>query len=130
VRRALVAKLDKVFSEWVRRSAADSEGYAECFTCRKKLPWREMHNGHFALRQHKATRWEPLNAHPQCAYCNNYRAGEQYEYGKRLDEVYGPGTADSLMAASRRVAKWPEHQLKAEIARIQSALKILSNVTS
>jgi hypothetical protein len=121
-RLALIRKLDKVFSEWVRRSAADHDGYAECFTCRKRLPWKEMHNGHFALRQHKATRWEPLNAHPQCAYCNNYRAGEQYEYGKRLDEVYGPGTADSLMAASRKPVKWTARELQAEIDRFKGLL--------
>jgi hypothetical protein len=86
-----------------------------------------MHAGHFASRRHKATRWEPTNVHPQCCGCNTFRAGEQYAYGKRLDEVYGPGTADSLISASRAVAKWPAHELQAEIARYTIKLKTLDN---
>jgi hypothetical protein len=120
-RLALIRKLDKVFSEWVRRSAA-TDGYAECFTCRRKLPWKQLHAGHFVSRRHMATRWEPMNVQPQCCGCNTFRAGEQYAFGKRLDETYGPGTADSLVAASRRAVKWAAHELQAEIDRFKGLL--------
>lgn len=125
-RRTLIREMDTVFSQWTRRRAADHAGYAECFTCRKRLPWTDMHAGHFALRTHMATRWEPLNVHPQCAYCNNYRAGEQFLYGKRLDETYGPGTADSIIAASRLPAKFSAFDLEGEIERIKSLISELA----
>jgi hypothetical protein len=123
-RLALIRKLDKVFSEWVRRSAA-VDGYAECFTCRKRLPWKELHAGHFVSRRHMATRWEPMNVQPQCCGCNTFKAGEQYAFGKRLDEMYGPATADSLVIASHRVVKWPKHELEAEIARFKAKIAVL-----
>jgi hypothetical protein len=113
-----------VFSRWVRRSAANHEGYTECFTCRKWKPWKSMDAGHFRSRRHMATRWEELNVKPQCKGCNMPpNPGEAYLFGKRLNEDYGPGTADSLIAASRAIAKWPEHELKAEIKRIQALIQ-------
>ncbi len=116
-RKRAVDALDRIFSIWVRRRAA-VDGYVECFTCRVKHRWQDVDAGHFMSRRHMATRWEPQNVHPQCKGCNGFRAGEQFRYGKRLDELYGAGTADRMEQASRRAVKWPLWQLKEEIERV------------
>jgi hypothetical protein len=39
--------------------------------------------------------------------------GQQYEFGLKLDEVYGEGTADNLLIKSNKTAKYTLIELKA-----------------
>ena len=60
-RKKLIARLDKVFSQWVRRKDADHRGYVECWTCGKVLPWSRVDAGHFQSRAKFSTRWDEMN---------------------------------------------------------------------
>jgi hypothetical protein len=104
----LVKKLDTIFSAYVRlRDASeylqDETGLSfragRCITCGKLIPAEGRgtgHAGHFIERGCKLTRFEETNVHLQCAYCNTYKSGRQYEYGLMIDKKYGRGTAKSL----------------------------------
>ena len=48
----LEKKLDRIFSNWVRRRHADQGGTVECVTCRKIFHFSEVHAGHYIKRQH------------------------------------------------------------------------------
>ena len=48
-RKTLIKKLDKVFSEYIRKRDTDKNGYGLCCTCAKRLHYKEGHAGHFAL---------------------------------------------------------------------------------
>ena len=37
-----------------------------------------------------------MNCRPQCKSCNLYHSGEQWLFGKLIDEQHGHGTADRL----------------------------------
>lgn len=65
------------------------------------------------------------NVHAQSAYDNLHLSGNQYIYGKRVDELYGVGTADKLLTLSRQEKKFTIEELqemiihyKAEVARL------------
>ena len=96
---------DKWMSIYVRLRDSDKKGIVKCITSRTKLPWREMQCGHFMSRTHLSTRWNEQNTSGQCAGCNVFRAGRQYEHGKAIDKKYGAGTAERLTRESKMVSK-------------------------
>ena len=65
-RSKLVKKLDTVFSQYIRRSNADNNGYCTCVTCNKTFHWKEIQAGHFMSRKHYSTRWDERNVKTQC----------------------------------------------------------------
>lgn len=99
--KRLTARLDKLFSEYIRRRDADEYGKVRCVTCNTVHNWNEGDCGHFVSRDRKATRWDKRNAHFQCPYCNRFRNGEQYKHGQYIDKRYGVGTAQQLQDISR-----------------------------
>ena len=80
----LKKKLDTVFSIYVRSTAADQYGHAQCYTCGVRKPWKELQCGHFIRRSRLFTRWEPKNCRVQCARCNVFMSGNYEEFADRL----------------------------------------------
>ena len=119
---ALDAKLDRVFSIWVRRRHADVGGTCSCVTCGTLKFWKDMHAGHFIKRQHRSTRWRPTNVHPQCPRCNRWMGGQQDEYGHFIIQTYGLAEYQDLMAAKHQVCKFTRADLDEMIAKYQSAV--------
>lgn len=78
--KSLKAKCWKLFSEWVRRSAADWRGYVKCVTCGKRYLWDSglIHAGHWI---HDKLDFDERNVHPQCRDCN-------YKYNKNVNTAY------------------------------------------
>ncbi len=100
-RKVAKARLWKVFSEYVRRRDSDWRGYAPCISCGKVFQWKEMDAGHFIGRENTQVFVHEQNVNAQCKYCNNYKAGRQYETGKGIDVKYGEGTADNILMLSK-----------------------------
>ena len=125
-RSAIVKKLDKIFSIWIRSKDADHAGMVDCFTCGVTKNWKyETDAGHFQSRGKYATRWEPLNVKPQCKRCNGFRGGEQYLFAKHLDEEYGKGTADELVYQSNQLARFTNDELLEKIEHFSELVKSL-----
>ena len=111
-RSKLVKKLDVVFSQYIRLSNADNNGYCTCVTCNKKFHWKEIQAGHFMSRKHYSIRWDERNVKPQCVACNVYRAGEQYKYSLYL----GNNLSKTLLEESRELRKFTNIELEEMIA--------------
>ena len=101
----LKKKLDKLFSEYIRRRNADHLGRVKCFTCGDEKHWKEQQAGHFQSRSHHSTRWDEVNVQVQCVKCNMYRQGEQYKFGMYLDQRFGDGTAEELEYRAKTIVK-------------------------
>lgn len=112
-RKKLIARLDKVFSQWIRQKDADHRGYVECWTCGKVLPWSRVDAGHFQSRAKFSTRWDEMNVKPQCKGCNGFRSGEQFKFARKLDAVYGEGTAEEIERISNQTRKFSVEELEA-----------------
>ena len=104
-RSKLVKKLDTVFSQYIRQKNAVDE-ISTCFTCGKKDHWKKLQNGHFQSRKHYSTRWDEINCQVQCAGCNVFKYGEQYVFGKKLDQKFGQGTSERLHVKSKQIKKF------------------------
>ena len=101
-------KLDKIFSEYIRRRDVDDHtGFGKCIDCGRETPFAEGDAGHFVGRRHLSTRWNEDNVHFQHRYCNRFLNGRQYEYGQALGD-----RADELIQKSHQVAKFDATHLQ------------------
>lgn len=106
-RKTLVAKLDAIFSEYIRRRYA-KDGIAICVTCGKTDHYKSLQAGHFISRKQYATRWDEDNVQVQCVACNVYRYGEQYKFGLYL----GSEKSQELLQKSRQTVKFLDYELQ------------------
>jgi len=123
-RRQLKTKLDEWFSKAIRYRAADKDGFAECFTCGTRHHVGYLHCGHFASRRHMATRWHDPedgygNCMPQCAKCNLFDQGRQWDFGRRLDE-HVPGRAAEIMREAQRERTYELEELREMLQRYRT----------
>lgn len=124
-RRNIVKKLDKVFSEYVRKKHANKQGYVKCYTCEKKAYWQGegMQNGHFISRSSRALRWDEDNCRPQCYACNCMKYGQQYIFAQNLNKEFGYDKADELLQQSRKIVKHTDAELLEKIEYYKDKLK-------
>ena len=110
--KSLRNKLDQVFSAWIRKRDANENGMGRCITCNR---WALLECGHFIPRQHKATRWNPLNAAGQCSYCNRWQHGAQGEFLMALTRKYDQVIVSELMRIGKTTAHFKRNDLSAMI---------------
>ena len=110
-RSKIVKKLDTIFSIYIRRRNAIDD-FVECFTCGKTDHWKNLQCGHFQSRRKYSTRWDKLNCQVQCAKFNIFSQGEQYIFGKKLDEIYGEGTSNELALKGNFLIKFSTNELE------------------
>lgn len=103
----LKAKLDKLFSEYIRLRDSDHRGVCKCISCGKETAafGGATHAGHFMSRRHLATRWDEKNVNSQCAGCNTFRGGEQYRQSIGIDRKWGEGTSAELEERANTIVK-------------------------
>ena len=113
--RALINKLDRVFSRYIRMKDADEGGTVSCVTCGRLFHWSEVHCGHWIKRQHQSVRFREENTGPQCVRCNLHMGGCQDEYAAHILRKYGQATFDDLLAKKREAKKWTRGELESLI---------------
>lgn len=119
-------KLDKIFSEYIRRRDVDDHtGYGKCIDCGRETPFAEGDAGHFVGRRHLSTRWDEDNVHFQHRYCNRFLNGRQYEYGQALGD-----RADELIQKSHQIAKFDATHLQYLIDIYKDKLDALKKIQS
>jgi hypothetical protein len=104
-RASLIKKLDKVFSEYIRRKDASKDGMARCVTCGKTAHWKEMDNGHYWSRRYTSTRWDENNCGVQCTYCNRYNQGNAPAFTMHLLRKHGQEFLEQLEQKKNETAK-------------------------
>lgn len=106
-RKSLIAKLDTVFSTYIRRRYSMND-ISKCVTCGKKDHWSKLQCGHFMSRKHMSTRWNEDNCQVQCAGCNVFRYGEQYIFSQYL----GNNLSEELYKQSKEICKFTDVELQ------------------
>ena len=90
------ATLDRIFSEYIRRRDADSNGYVRCISCGKVIHWKDSDCGHYINRQHNSVRYDEMNCNAQCRKCNRFDEGNIQGYRKGLIKKYGEKAVELL----------------------------------
>ncbi|NNK92785.1 MAG: hypothetical protein HKP41_00395 [Desulfobacterales bacterium] len=97
----------KAFSEYIRRSHADANGYVSCVTCGTTRQWNDsMDAGHFIPKSRgNAVYFVVENVHPQCKRCNLMEGGNFENYYPYMLEMYGESGIEEL----RQLSKTQKH---------------------
>ena len=81
-----IKEAQAAFNSWIRERDYDQP----CISC-GRLHQGQYHAGHYlTVGAHPELRFEPDNAHKQCAPCNDHLSGNLIEYRKRLLVKIGP----------------------------------------
>jgi hypothetical protein len=81
----------------------------KCCTCDKVFTESNIaHGGHGVKAQKNMfTAFLLQNIHAQCASCNIFLDGSQYNYGNFVNKTYGHGTFEKIQHLSNKVQKIP-----------------------
>jgi len=123
--RELIKTLDRIFSEYVRFSAANDDDNCRCITCGKWFHWKNIHCGHFISRKEHATRYDEINCNPQCCHCNTFKQGNWLAYEASLIRRYGKNEIERLKEKALAGGKLTKDLLIEMIRKYQEKLKIL-----
>lgn len=85
----LKAKLDRIFSLYIRLRDSDDNGYGRCISCRKIVHYKDADAGHFINRKHMSLRYDEKNVNFQCRPCNRFDEGNMTGYARGLICKYG-----------------------------------------
>lgn len=114
-RKKLVSKLDKIFSEYIRKR--DNNKCAVCGTNQKPTC------GHLFSRVNYSTRWDEENSYCQCAGCN-LRHEMNFEPFRRIVEArLGKEKYDELYHRHIAIRKYKDYELEELIEIYKNKLK-------
>ena len=76
----------------------DVETYGVCISCGNPITVDTSDAGHFCPASNcgRDLLFDPRNVNAECGRCNAFDEGHLFGYERRLDERYGPGTAQEL----------------------------------
>lgn len=123
--KTLVKKLDKVFSEYVRKRDT-KQGIFKCCSCGELKPYEQADAGHFINRKWLATRWREDNVHAQCRYCNRFNEGAAAGYTLFMIDTHGRDHVEYLNALKTETMKYTDFDLEVLIKEYKQKLKDLS----
>ena len=109
----LKAKLDAVFSQYIRLRDARKDGTFRCISCNRGLPFDQADCGHYINRQHMATRFSEKNCNAQCRSCNRFDEGNMQGYRRGLIAKYGEPTVLLLESMKNQVNKISDFEYRA-----------------
>ena len=103
----LKKKLDKIFSEYIRKRDSDYKGNCKCISCGKEYPafGGSTHAGHLFSRRYLSIRYDEKNVNSQCNYCNTFLNGNQILAARGVENKWGKGTVDELESRMHIVVK-------------------------
>jgi len=85
-------KVWATFIKYLKAKKSKGKEYACCYTCGRQFSIKELQGGHFKHRgrtKWKAIDFEFNHIQLQCSECNFAKSGEEYEFGKRLEQDFG-----------------------------------------
>ena len=97
----LKKELDKYFSLFIRQKHYKKG----CYTCGKKIPWKQGHCGHFIPRNILITRFSEENCRFQCVGCNVFGNGKILDFEDHLVKELGREKVDALKASRFKILK-------------------------
>ena len=116
--RSLKALKDEAWKWWsihVRQAGMDEQGFNYCYTCNRRVHWKEGNAGHY---RHDAYDYDPKNVKFQCVFCNLGESGRSDNFYLHLVEEYGKEEAERL----RKRAKWNNYT-RSELEQIIQTYK-------
>lgn len=124
--KKLVNKLDRVFSEYIRKRDTRN-GYFTCISCGRVMPAQQCDCGHYINRWHKSVRWNEDNAHGECRHCNRFDENHLQSYRNNLVRKIGEDRVLLLESMKNRTTKMGDFELQVMIEEYRKKIRNLDN---
>ena len=126
---ALVKKLDKVFSEFIRLRDTKEWGfkYGRCISCGRILPWSKLQCGHYYSRTKMNTRFDEENCNAECISCNIFSADHLIGYRKNLIKKIGEKEVAKLDIRAHQTKNYSLFELQLLITHYEEEVKKLKD---
>jgi len=123
----LKKKLDKLFSEYIRKRDSDYKGNCKCISCGKEAPafGGSTHAGHLFSRRYLSIRFDEKNVNAQCSYCNTFLNGNQIKAARGVENKWGEGTVANLESRMHITTKLSRIDYEEAIDNIKRKIKEL-----
>lgn len=109
---SLVAKLDRVFSRYIRLRDAMPSGFCRCISCGQIKSIKQMDCGHYFSRRSMATRFDEDNCNAECKRCNRFEASHLHGYRENLIKKIGEQRFALLEVKHNQTRKWSTWELE------------------
>lgn len=121
----LKAKLDKVFSLYIRLRDSKPFGYKyfKCPTCGRILPFEQADCSHYFSRKSNATRFDEDNCVAECRYDNRFNAEHLHKLRETLILRIGEKRFQILEWKHNQSQKYSDFELQELIKRYQALNK-------
>lgn len=130
--KTLIAKLDKVFSLYIR--LRDSRPYSyrafRCISCNQIKPIDKADCGHYYSRRLMSTRYDEDNCNAECSYCNRFDASHLIGYRDNLEKKIGTQRMELLRLKSAQTKKWSAFELAELVKYYQALIDKMKNETT
>ena len=120
----LKKKARPIFNKYIRLRDSDEHGYISCYTCGKKVHYKEANAGHF---KHGLDFIED-NQRSQCVHCNMYNGGKLDIYSLKLIDELGRKRVDELALLKVKGQKLSRLDVEAIIETYKRKVKELEKV--
>lgn len=108
---SLIHDLDGHFSRFIRQRDMVN-GKVICFTCGKRMTFQEAQYGHFIDRDQMPTRYNEMNCHSVCEFCNCMDDNHYERYKTKMLDKYGFMGVLDLQHKSRGLQKFMRHEIQ------------------
>ena len=109
-----------IFSIYIRRKYADSNGYVRCVTCGAIKHWKQgMQAGHFIDSRNNSVLFDERLVHPQCVGCNMFKRGNKVKYTLFMLKKYTQDEIEGFFALKYKIKK----MTKADYEEIEKTYK-------
>lgn len=100
-----------VVNRHVKKIYTQYDKTAQCFTCTRWFPAREMDASHFISVKHQSTRYDMDNIRLCCVSCNRLLHGNLKLYKEALIQDIGKDQVDALYVRSVEIKRWTKQEL-------------------
>lgn len=125
MKKVTIAKLDKIFSEYIRLR----DNY-QCIVCGKIGNEKDgiIQNGHLLTRSHYSTRFDEDNCHAQCKSCNYKHEYEFIHMQMSVIAKIGQERYEQLYLKFRTLKKYKQFEMIELYEEIKNKIKKLKNI--
>ena len=124
-RKALIAKLDRTFSRYIRLRDTHGGEYFRCISCGKIKPKENADCGHFFSRRRLSVRWDEKNCHAECAACNRFDSEHLLYYRENLIKKIGQKEFEALEVRANQTSKISDFELDTLNNHFGNLIKLL-----
>lgn len=124
-RKALIAKLDRTFSKYIRLRDTHGGEYFRCISCGKIKTKDKADCGHFFSRRRLSVRWDEKNCHSECAACNRFDSEHLLYYRENLIKKIGQKEFEALEVRANQTSKISDFEIDALNTHYNNLIKIL-----